>query len=546
MPQPPRPAFARAALARAALACGALLMLAPCAASARSAASLDGGTIVFFADTLALVARDGAALSLADGTRARADAAYVDLKTDRVVLAGHAHVERGTASADADAVALEIDGDRVDLLDAASGVSRTTRALGAAVAADFEAQRFAFPDVDDRSAFIRSRHAKITPHADVRFTPAAFPTSVGGVPVPSYLYTYATAAGFSANSLPGATFDQPYGLWGSPTSLTALHARYESGPGIALGLEQHIVSGDNAYVTASVDAPFRGYATRSVNAYRQLGSRYTVSADGTSTIYGSVGHVGLTAAFGAAGGGLDYTRTSSDFSSFTANLRTPDRPLIGGATWRLRGTLGFDAQRGGLLNQLPDARQYATVWRHGVDMFVAVPEVRAPLGFRLATTFDAARTWYSFPHHVDTLGANATASRQLVRNVRLFAGYQALWSADVYPNAQALFYPTLSRPLLFPDGTPYYGYSAFSGASTQRTQSGELQFTPNGSTSFRVSVFHTADFPQDNGFGRPKWEARADVKFRPFPNIGLDVGRAYDFAWGGARWVPRWSFAITP
>ena len=165
-----RPAFALAALA-----CGALVLLAPCAARARSAATLDGGTIVFFADTLALVARDGTTLTLADGTRARADAAYVDLKTDRVVLAGHAHVERGAASADADAVAIEMDGDRVDLLDAASGVTRTTRALGTPAAADFDAQRFAFPDVDDRSAFIRSKHAKIAPHADVRFTPGGVP-----------------------------------------------------------------------------------------------------------------------------------------------------------------------------------------------------------------------------------------------------------------------------------------------------------------------------------------------------------------------------------
>lgn len=533
----------RRAVAIFAAACAVAL---PCAASARPAATLDGGSIVFFADTLAVIARDGATLALADGTRARADAAYVDLKTNRVVLAGHAHLARGASAASADAVALELDGDRVDLLDAASGVTRTTRALGAASAAEFDADRFAFPDVDDRGAFIRSKRAKITPHADVRFTPASFPTSVGGVPVPSYLYTYATGAGFGSTSLSGATFDQPYGLWGSPSSLTAVHARYESGPGVALALQQQIVSGDDAYATASIDAPLHGYSVRGFSAYKRIGSRYTVSADGTSTIYGSLAHVGTTAAFGNAGGGLDYTRTSFGGSSFTANLRTPDRPLFGGATWRLRGEVGFDAQRGGLLSALPDAHSYSTVWRHGLDLFVASPVVRAPLGTTLATTFDLSRTWYAFPHHSDALGANATASKPLLRNVTLFAGYQALWSSDVYPNAQALFFPTPVLPVLLPDGTPYYGYAAFSGARTQRTQSAELQFTPNGATSVRLSVFHTSDFPQFEGFGRPQWEARTDVKFRPFPNIGIDVGRAYDFAWGGTRWVPRWSFAITP
>jgi len=195
--------------APASLVFAACAVLLPGAAFARASVSLEGGSVVFFSDTLALIARDHATLTFADGTRARADAAYVDLKTDRVVLAGHARVMRGAAALGADAIALELDGDRVDLLDASSGVSRTTRRLGAATAAEFDAVRFAFPDVDDRNAFIRSRRAAITPHADVRFTPAAFPTSVGGLPVPSYLYTYATGAGFGATSLGGATFDQP-------------------------------------------------------------------------------------------------------------------------------------------------------------------------------------------------------------------------------------------------------------------------------------------------------------------------------------------------
>jgi len=524
-------------------------LAAPRCASARASAAVEGGTVVFFSDTLTVIARDGASLSLNDGTRARADAAYVDLKTDRAVLAGHARVTRGEASASADAIALELDGDRVDLLDAASGVTRTTRALGAPAAAEFDAQRFAFPDTDDRFAFIKSRRAAITPHADVRFTPAAFPTSVGGVPVPSYLYTFATGAGFASSSLPGATFDQPYGLWGSPTSLTALHARWEDGPGAALALQQQIVSGDEAYVNASIDAPFRGYATRGLNAYKRMGRRYTLSADATQTIFGTVMHGGLRAAFGNAGGALDYTRTSYGSSSFTASLRTPDRPLLGGITYRLTGSLGFDALRGGLLGVLPDAHRYATVWRHGLDLFVASPVVRGPLGTSLATTLDTSRTWYAFPHHLDQLSASATASRPLLRNVTLFAGYQGSWSSDVYPTAQALFYPTPAIPVIAPDGMPYYGLDAFSGARTFRAVNADLQWQPRGSgapTSYRLSVVHTADFPQFHGYGRAQWEARADVKFRPFPNVGIDVGRAYDFAWGGTRWQPRWSFAITP
>ena len=61
-----------------------------------------------------------------------------------------------------------------------------------------------------------------------------------------------------------------------------------------------------------------------------------------------------------------------------------------------------------------------------------------------------------------------------------------------------------------------------------------------------MTYAHTNDFPQFHGFGRPVDSVAFDVRFRLAPNIGLDIGRSYDFAWGGARWVPTWVFAILP
>ncbi len=116
----------------------------------------------------------------------------------------------------------------------------------------------------------------------------------------------------------------------------------------------------------------------------------------------------------------------------------------------------------------------------------------------------------------------------------------------MYPTAQALFYPTPLEPIILPDGTPYDGYAAFSGAQTFRAVDAQLQYTPNADTTLRMTVTHTSDFPQYDGFGRPLWAVVADARFRPFRNIGIDVGREYDFAWGGTRWLPRWNFAITP
>ncbi len=519
----------------------------PAAVDARAIARLDGGTLFFFADTLAIVARDGATLQLDDGTHAHADAAYVDLKTDRVLLAGHASVTHRATVTSADAIALDFDDPRVDLLDTATGASTTTRALGAAAAAPIDAARFAFPEVDERSAFIRAKHAAITPRTGVRFSPAAFPTSVGAVPVPSYLYTFATAAGFGATSLSGATFDQPYGLFGSPNALTAVHARWIDGTGAALALQHQVVSGDDAYVAGSIDAPLRGTSVRGLNAYTRLGSHSTASLDATGTTYGWSSHGALTTAMlHGSIARVDLGLASGGYSSTSLSLRTPDRPLFAGLTWSVLTSFGYDAQRGGLLVQLPDARNYTTVWRHAIDGSIATPVVRGPLQTRIGATFDAERTWYSFPHHRDDLVTSITASRTLSRKVTLFGGYTADWSSDVYPTAQALFYPGTLLPAIAPDGTPWPDHNAYTGAGMTRAESIAVQLTPEPTTAVRLQLTHHQDFPQFHGWGLPQWEIRGDARFRPFPNIGLDVGRAYEFAWGGTRWTPRWTFAITP
>jgi len=529
----------------AAAACVAL----PVAAQARATALLDGGTVYFFADTISLVARDGATLHLADGTRVSGDAAYVDLKNDRCVLAGHARVEHGAAASSADAIAIDLDANRVDLLDVATGVSRTTRTLNGAVHAEIDAQRFAFPDVDDRFAYIRSRHAAITPRANVRFSPAAFPTSVGGVPVPSYLYTFATAAGFGASTLPGATFDQPYGLVGTPTSLTSVHGRWENNDP-AVALQEQLASGDAAYATAAIDTPYRGTSTSGFNAYQRLGSRYTLALDGTSVFGLREGDATFGAAFGLAGGRISYHLQSGGYSSFDASLRSPDEPLIGGITARLTADVGYDSPHGGNLypyTVLPDQRAYSTVWRHGLDAFLASPIVNAPLGTKIGITLEGDRTWYAFPRHGDTVTAAANASKKLSASYALFAGYQFTWASFVFPDRQSLFFPIPPAPLLTPEGTPYYGWYAYDGAETGRYMNLDLQYAPPAnSTSVRLSFRHADDFYQFDGLGRPPWEVRLDAQFRPFPNIGMAFGRSYDFGWGGTRWVPGWSFAITP
>ena len=518
----------------------------PATAWARPSATLDAGTVYFFSDTLVLIGRGGASLRLADGTRAGADAITVDLRTDRVVLAGHAKITRGSATASADAIALELGSDRVDLLDLTVGDRRTTRALGAATDVPTEPARFAFPDFADRYAYIRARHAAITPRANVRFLPAAFPTSVGAVPVPSYLYTFATSAGFGASALPPADFDQPYGLWGTPTALTTIHGRWIDAVGPDVGLQEQLASGDDAYATAAIDQPLRGQMSTGFDAYRRLSSHYTITTQGTDAYGVWSTQTSLGAAFGLAGGRMTYTLGSYGTSTFDTSLRTPDMPLFGGTTLRLTGDVGYDARRGGLLTVLPDASHYATVWRHSLDAFIATPVVRGPLRTRIAATLEGTRTWYAFPHRYDEVTAATTVSRQLTRSFTLLASYQNSWTAEIYPYAQPLFYPVPVPPFLAPDGTPWLGYDAFDGVAVARSTTITAQFTPNVNTSAQLAVTRNDDFLQFDGIGPPPWSVTGTLRLRPFPNVGLELARGYEFAWGNVRWVPRWSIAVTP
>ena len=537
---------------RIAAAAALLLAAVPAAACARVAAYVDAGAIFFYSDTLGVAARDGATVRFDDGTRVHADAAFLNLRTDQAVFAGHARIVHGATTLSADAIAVGLDDTRVDLLDLTNGATRTTRALGTPAAEAIDATLFAFPDVADRGAFIRGRRAQVTLRASVRISPATFPGTVGAVPVPSYLYTFATAAGFGATSLPGATFDQPYALYSTPHALTALHAQFLQGVGLALGIQQQLVDGDNAYVAASLDVPFHGEGQRGIDAYKRINARTTLNLDGQAGLYGDSESLKLTNAIGVITkpsiGTLTYSRYQGGYSVFDAGIRSPEEPLFGGVTASVRPDFGFDARHGGYLTALPldEQPRYATVWYHGVDLSVNTPTVHAPLGVVIASSFDAVRTWYSYPHTGYTLSGDIAPSRRFSRVFTVFGDYNAQYGHDNYYANQGIFYPTLSTALITPDGTPYYGYAAFSGATTYRQAMIRLQYTPDSQSTYRFSLFHTNDFPQYNGYGRPIWQAEADAQIRPFPNIGLSFGRAYDFGWGGVHVVPQWTLGVTP
>ncbi len=513
-------------IATAAAAAVGFVFAAATATNAASTVRLGASEVAFYAGPLAIVAHGNVSVDAGSAGHGSADAVYVDLRKNRLVLAGHALL----GSRSADAIAIDLDRGRVD----------TLRVEDGATAGDFD-----FPDVDPRGLFIRARRATIVPHANARFSPASFPTSTGAPPVPSYLYTFANNSGFAAQSLPGASFDQPYGLFGSPSNLVAAHFRYVQGTGPDVAIDDHLVDGNRSFLVTSIDAPESSTRLLGLNGYRKIGSRYTAEVDGIANAQTFFFHTSQTAAFGPAGARLDTSVFSGAGASSDLTLRGPDRPLFLGLTYRLQGDIGVQLQRGGVLAQLPDAMDYQSLWHHGLDLFVATPQVRGPLHTTVNATFDAADTWYAFPHSHGSFSATGTATRRF-GPLTATAIYAQSEDLESFGTLQGLFYPPPSTLYITPDGTPWPGFANFSGASTARLYQMGLQLVTSPSTTYRLTYAHTNDFPQFRGFGRPIDSVAFDVRFRVAPNIGIDVGRSYDFAWGGTRWVPTWQFAILP
>ena len=516
---------------------GAAVLVMACAfpALAKPIASISGGAILFYNDSLSMAVRNGVTITLASGTVVSGDAGFVDLRSDHAVVAGNVHIARHSVAFEADAVAFDLPQRKIDVLRATTGIGRVNGGLTETTPAPDDGNEFVFPDLDDKHAYIRARRAEIVSRTSVRFRPAAFPTSAGAPPVPMYLYTFASGNGYAATALSSASFDQPYGLLSGPNALTALHLRYSSGPGLSLGIQQNLIDNNDGYLAGAIETPIHAAVAEALNGYRRLGEDGTVTLGASSTAGYRQSTLGFSQAIGSLVGRLNYGIANTGFSSSILSLRTRDRELFGGTgiTWHASANYGFIAQDGGVLPLAPSPEKQSTVWQHGVDIFLASPLLHGPFRTALSATVDGSRTDYSYPHHFNALETNLSGSRRLSRTMTLFFGYDARWSADIFPNKQQLFYAP-APPL-----PGYYGYG------TNRLANVDLQYVQGPYTSVRLSYRHANDFPQVNFFaGRPPNEVRADLRLRPFSNIGISFGRSYDFGWNGSHFVPGWNFSV--
>jgi len=496
------------------------------------------------ADGTTLLAAEGHVVVVAGGRTIGADGARLDLKANTLVASGHVTVTTAKHALGAAAYALDLKTETARVLSlTTTPTTLTIRGDDPATALEepAPANAFVLADLSGGKPFLRTRHALVTPNINVRLTPAEVPTGPGPyIPVPSYLYTFAPT-NFSQSALPGATFDQPYPLFGTANSLAAGHIRYDSQNGATLGFDEHLVDGNRAYAVASI-LPLRG-KTVNLNAFEQLAPGVT------QTLGGSHQYGAFNANF------VNYTlqwtspSTRTSFSAFQANsansaslvLSTLDHFVAPLFTYKLQVGYGYDHFPG----QIP----FANNFRISTYGYVASPNVRLPLGIDTSARYEYSLTKYDWPHELTSGAATVTLSRRVNKSLSFLGQIQFQQLANHYRDNAALYLglPNPAQPYYAPDGALYPGYFAYAGINTFRMYSLQTTWRPRGGeNAIQLYLYHYDDFPQFHGLGRPPYYATLDVTQRLGSTFRLELARSYAFGWGGIHFVPQYSVSISP
>jgi hypothetical protein len=528
--------------ARIALAVAAVVATCGLAAPARAAlpphVDLRAQTIGLYPGQPPLLAASGAVLARIGAVTLHADALRYDLTKNRIVASGNVTVSGPGGTVQATVYALDVASDDGTALQASGALPQTLLIPGGNVAAATVAPpapgAFDAADLGGQRPYVAGRHAVVTPNAAVRFTPARVLTDLGrAVPAPTYLYDFAANPSFAQQALPASTFDQPYGLFGTPNSLAALHVRYVQDLGLGVGIDEHLVNGSRSYLVASAATGpggaynLIGFEQMSKSMSQQFLASYQTGIAGAQyqllhNEYASVTSLTLSQVQGSQAADLRLSSLSHAIPHFLS--------------YKLSVDVGLDHQ--------PGMVPYSTDTRTTLEGLFTTPTVNAPLGTTISSSLDLATTVYNFPREAGTSALTTFVAKKVSSSLGLLGTVQFLQSYNHYRNLQSFFYPP--ETITLPDGSIYYGYLAYSGASTFRTYALTATYAPNPNLNVLASFTHHRDFPQFDGFGNPPYAAAFDVRVRLRGGPAIELGRSYLFDWGGQRFSPTWTLSLAP
>jgi len=500
-------------------------------------------TIAYFPDR-GLIAADGRVRVVAGDRTVTDDALRYELQSNRLVTTGDVHVESPRARLEGAVYTLDLVSDGAMLVrtgESAGTVTLTGDDLDDSTFTPGTAPAIDVVDLSGLRPYINSKHAVITPSVNVRFSPATFSTGTGVAPTtPSYLYTFASASGLSTSVGQSATFDQPYGLYGTAHALTAAHLRYDVRTGLRPGIEERLFEGDRSYLVGSV-VPGRDGRTDLVG-YRTLSPRVT-------------GNLSASHLVGNDFARLSFQHTSSKFTSLLAssqnNGQHTDEFLLPSLYHTLPRGLGYSVRGGFAVDRNAGGEPFPTVFRSRLGARIAPPHpFRGPLNTDVNLSYDVDSTTFDFAHQSITQNVTASFTRSWRRgpaNVSLYGLVSFANSANRYGSAftYLLGLPDPTKPYFAPDGTPYPGYFAYNGVGTNRTYQLQTTLAPNSRLNLQITTIYTKDFPQFHGFGRPPLTALVNVRLVAPSNLQINLGRSYTFGWNG-QYLGAYTLSIVP
>jgi hypothetical protein len=496
-----------------------------------------------FSDGTTLLAANGHVRVNAGPRSIQADAVRFDLNANRLVAAGHVVVSSaGEPPLHAAAYALDLARDTATYLSLEPMPTvLTLRGTLPAREGPPDPATFAVADLSQARPYVRARRASIEPNANVRLSPSTFSTGAGPpFTTPNYLYTFART-NFSQTSLPGATFDQPYPLFGTANSLTSLHLRYDTVEGAGAGIDERLVDGNRAYASASI-LPLHTQQF-ALNTFEQLRRGVTQSLDGFYD-YGPNHDVYTNYA-------LQWTNPSSrlSFSAYQFDSTNHAGLTLGSIDHFVAPLFTYKVQVGYGYDHVPGELPFANAYSLSTYGYVASPTLHGPFGIGTSVRYDYSLQQYDFPHEVTSGTASLILSRAVNRSLSFFGTVTVNQTADRYRDdaGRYLGLPDPSVPYYAPDGTPYPGFFAYAGLNTYRTQSLQTTWRPRGGeNSLQLFVTHTDDFPQFHGYGRPPLYLTLDVTERLGSTLRVDLARSYSFGWNRQYLSPQWQIGISP
>ena len=468
-----------------------------------------------------------------------------DLQKNLVTVTGDVQVSGG--GADVNAVAYHRDlasGEtyvmRVDPIPATYAVRNDE--MASAVERSAPAGTFDAIDLDGQRPYMRGRHAIVTPNAGVRMTPVEFPTGAGpALKLPTYLYTLVQNQYINTSAAPGASFYQPFPLFGSPASLASAHLRYDSYNGVTEALDERLVDRDRAYLVASV-LPFRdkqfdllSYQVIRPGLQQTFGATHTFGAYSTNIVSYKLSQSEKLLQEAVQFNAFDASNSAEfDLSTYEHDIKH----LFG---YQLRGSYGYDHNFGGY--------PYSNAYRIGADVLLLAPSFKL-LGANVNAKYEYAVTKYDFPHEITTATATLSAGRQFGPRVNVYAQAQLQQSDNRYGDPAvghvALGLPAPGSPFVTSDGTPFPGLYAYTGLNTYRSYFVQTTVNGHGDNHVQLAFYYNDAFPQFHGYGPAPYFASIDIVQRITPVLKVELSRGYSFGWNHQYLSPQYGFAISP